>query len=212
MAKYSLSRRYNKIKNSINLFVNKRIKRSIYTDDLIKNKLFSVGRYTYGAPDILVFPNGETAKVTIGSFCSIAPNVQIFTGGNHRVDWISTYPFNQFTDKFPKAAGISGQPFSKGDIIIGNDVWIGQNAVILSGVIIGDGAVIGANTIVSNNVEPYEIVVGNPMKKLRKRFDDDTINKLLVIKWWNWDTDKINAEVKNFCSDNIQAFIVKHFI
>jgi len=210
MAKYSISRRVKKTKIAALLFINKYIKRSVFTQDLLFDKYLSVGDYTYGKPEILKFPNGETGNVIIGKFCSIATDVKIFTGGNHRVEWVSTYPFNQFNQEFPLAADILGQPATKGDVIIGNDVWIGQGAVILSGVKIGDGAVIGTCTVVSKDVEPYAIVVGNPMKMVKKRFDDEVIEKLLLIKWWNWDILKIKQEVRQLCSENINDFVNKH--
>jgi acetyltransferase-like isoleucine patch superfamily enzyme len=210
MPAYSILRGIKKIKNRIRLFISRKIKKSVYTKDLLKADFLTVGDFTYGTPDILRFPNGENGKVFIGKFCSIAIDVKIFTGGNHRIDWVSTFPFNQFGKSFPSAEGILGQPSTKGDVIIGNDVWIGQGAIILSGIKIGDGAVIGAYTLVAKDVEPYAVVVGNPMKIIKKRFDEETIEKLLHIKWWNWDIAKIKTEVQNLCSDNISNFIAKH--
>jgi acetyltransferase-like isoleucine patch superfamily enzyme len=105
---------------------------------------------------------------------------------NHRVDWISTYPFPAFTDKFPEAKGIEQFVTTKGDVTIGNDVWIGQHVTILSGVTIGDGAVIGAHSVVGKSIPPYAIAVGNPARVIRYRFDEKTIEMLLKIQWWNW--------------------------
>jgi acetyltransferase-like isoleucine patch superfamily enzyme len=109
-------------------------------------------------------------------------------GGNHRTDWITTYPFTVIYKEFN---GISGHPKREKEIIIGNDVWIGQDAFILPGANIGDGAVIGARALVSKSVEPYSIFVGNPGETIRKRFDEKTIERLLEIKWWDWDIEKI---------------------
>src|SRR5208283_2957437 len=105
-------------------------------------------------------------------FCSIAPNrVTIVLGGQHRPDWVSSYPFNDLFIEFKR---FKGSPVSKGDVIIGNDVWIGLDAVILSGIKIGDGAVIGSNALVTKDVPPYAIVGGNPAKLIRYRFDEET--------------------------------------
>lgn len=168
---------------------------------LINRKDCFVGEYTYGNPEILEWNEGR--KLHIGKYCSIASEVKIFLGGNHRVDWFSTYPFNIINENFSNAIDIGGHPASKGDVFIGNDVWIGYGAVILSGVTIGDGAVIGAYSVVSKNVEAYSIVVGNPMKVVKKRFSDDVIAKLLKLKWWDWEVSKINYNVKVLCSNDL---------
>jgi len=141
---------------------------------------YEVGEYTYGVPTV-IFPHG---KLKIGKFCSIAWNVTIFLGGNHRSDWIASYPFPTSFDRFPSARGIEDFLQTRGDVTIGNDVWIGINAIILSGVTIGDGAVIGAGSVVTGDVEPYAIVSGNPARLIRKRFSDEEIEKLLEIRWW----------------------------
>lgn len=103
------------------------------------------------------FFENEESNLIIGKFCSIAGGVTIFLGGNHRLDWISTYPFNMLEEEFPEAKMIKGHPATKGDVKIGNDVWIGQNAVIMSGIIIGNGAVIAANSVVTKNIKDYEV-------------------------------------------------------
>jgi acetyltransferase-like isoleucine patch superfamily enzyme len=157
--------------------------------------IYSVGRKTYGSENIKIYEWGEGKTIKIGSFCSIATNIQIFIGGNHRPDWITTFPF-------PHSFSV-GHPSSNGDVIIGNDVWIGANATIMSGVIIGDGAVIANNSHVVKNVEPYTIVGGNPAKPIRKRFDDETIQKLLKLKWWDFNDDEINRITPILCSSNI---------
>jgi len=211
MAIFSLTRRIQKIKRAYILFVNKRIRKSQYTNEILSSYWVKADRYTYGEPEILVFAGNATATIYIGKFCSIAQNVEIFTGGNHNVNWVTTYPFSHFVKDFPEGKKVTGYPSTKGDVHIGNDVWIGRGATIMSGVTIGDGAVIGANCLVASNVEPYEIVVGNPMKKLKKRFSDDIIEKLLAIQWWNWDKEKINKEVPHLCSEQINDFINKHF-
>lgn len=118
-----------------------------------------VGKNTYGVNNIKVHWQGKCV-VKVGAFCSIASNCNIFLGGNHRIDWITTYPFGHVhQDKFSKFNGV-GHPATNGDVVIGNDVWIGTNVTIMSGITIGDGAVIAANTHVVKNVEPYSIVGG----------------------------------------------------
>lgn len=157
---------------------------------------YDIGEYTYGAPRV-VFPDG---KLRIGKFCSIAWNVTIYLGGNHRVDWFATFPFPSRPDRFPSAQGIDGFLDTRGDVTIGNDVWIGSDVIILSGVTIGDGAVIGAGSVVAADVEPYTIVAGNPARVVKKRFSDDVIVRLAEIKWWDWPCDKIDRNLRALCS------------
>lgn len=176
-----------------------------YTKDFFKRKKFIIGEFTYGKPSV-IFENYQ-ANLFIGKFCSIADGVTIFLGGNHRPDWISTYPFNSIPNQdFEAFTKIKGHPATKGNVIIGNDVWIGLNTTILSGVTIGDGAVIAAGSVVTKNVRPYEIWGGNPAKLIKKRFDEDTIKKLLEIKWWEWDMKKIKENVPKLMSSNINDF------
>jgi acetyltransferase-like isoleucine patch superfamily enzyme len=164
----------------------------------------SFGKYTYGSPNIY---GVNDAKLVIGNFCSIATNVNIWLGGNHRSDWVTTYPFGHINqDIFNNFNGV-GHPSTKGDVIIGNDVWIGHNVTILSGVTIGDGAVIASNSHVVKNVEPYSLVGGNPAKFIKYRFTPEQIEKLLEIKWWYWDDEKINKFTTLLCNDNIDDFI-----
>jgi len=166
-----------------------------------KLKRYDIGDYTYGNPKIL-FPNGEAA-LKIGKFCSIADGVTIFLGGNHRTDWISTYPFNVVFNDDLSCSEIKGHPSTKGDVIIGNDVWIGSYVTILSGVTIGDGAVIAANAVISKNVGKYEIWGGNPAKMIRMRFTDLEIQILERVRWWDWGIDKIKRNSHLLCSGNI---------
>ena len=166
----------------------------------------SFGKYTYGTP--IIFWENNDAKLVVGNFCSIADNVNIYLGGNHRTDWVTAYPFGHIhQDLFDRFNGI-GHPSTKGDIIIGNDVWIGANTTIMSGVTIGDGAIIANNSHVVKNIEPYSLVGGNPAKFIRYRFTPDQIEKLLEIKWWNWDDDKINRFTPLLCNTHIDEFIL----
>jgi len=172
-----------------------------FTKDIFCKKKFKIGDYTYGKP-IILFEN-EESNLIIGKFCSIADNVTIFLGGNHRTDWITTYPFNALENIFPEYITIEGHPSTKGDVIIGNDVWIGRNVIIMSGVSIGDGAVIAAGSVVSKNIGNYEIWGGNPSRLLKMRFCDETIQKLQNLKWWDWEISIIKENIPLLCSDKI---------
>ena len=112
---------------------------------------------------------------------------------NHQMNAVSTFPFYTLEGWEMNTPDPSEMPFKGGDTVIGNDVWIGQNAVVLPGVHIGDGAIIGANSVVGSDVDPYTIVVGNPAKPLRKRFDDELIELLLKFKWWDKSVEEINS-------------------
>ena len=165
----------------------------------------SYGKYTYGKP--AVHWENKDAKLIVGNFCSIAQGVSVYLGGNHRKDWITTYPFGHINQNiFNNFHGV-GHPSTKGDVIIGNDVWIGDNVRIMSGVTIGDGAIIANNSHVVKNVEPYGLIGGNPAKLISYRFTQEQIEKLLVIKWWYWDDAKINKFTPLLCNDNIDEFI-----
>lgn len=165
---------------------------------------YEIGRHTYGDPTIHTWE--EKATLKIGAFCSIAAGVQIFLGGEHRVDWVTTYPFNTLWEC---GRHITGHPKTKGDVIIGNDVWIGAEAVIMSGVKIGDGAVIGLRAVITKDIEPYAIYAGNPARLIRKRFDDTTIQQLLELGWWNFEDEEIEQMLPLMLSADIQSFIIE---
>lgn len=184
-------------------------KESIFTKTIFKEKKYNIGEFTYGKPTILF--DTDEVNLTIGKFCSIASEVTIFLGGNHRVDWLTTYPFNILNKDFKTGKNIVGHPATKGSVVIGNDVWIGKGVTIMSGIKIGNGAVIGAGALVTKNVGDYEIWAGNPSKFIKKRFSDQEINKLNELSWWDWDIEKISKNVKTLCSDNIQEFLQKHY-
>ncbi|MCT4662053.1 MAG: CatB-related O-acetyltransferase [Tissierellales bacterium] len=141
----------------------------------------------------------DVDKLKIGKFCSIASGAAFMMAGNqgHRHDWISSYPF--FYSDLSENAN-DGCAFS-GDTIVGNDVWIGTDAIILSGVHIGDGAVIAAHAVVTKDVPPYTIVGGNPARPIKKRFNDEYINLLLEMKWWDWPIETIKNAVPILCSN-----------
>ena len=170
----------------------------IYIKPTIKNPNIIVGDFSYIADSD--FESHVTHhydfigdRLIIGKFCQIAAGVEfVMNGANHMMNAVTTFPFNMLEGWDMEPPKTSDLPL-KGDTVIGNDVWIGQNAVILPGVHIGDGAIIGANSVVGRDVNPYTIVVGNPAKILRKRFDDEMIELLLRFKWWDKSSDEINT-------------------
>lgn len=149
--------------------------------------------------------NGD--KLKIGKFCSIACGSKfLFTSANHALGSLSTYTFPIFFDEWElDAKNIRSAWDNKGDIVIGNDVWIGYEAVILSGVTIGDGAIIGTRAVVTKDVPPYTIVGGVPAKPIRRRFDDETVEELLRLRWWDWDKEKISRNISAIQSGDIAA-------
>lgn len=169
------------------------------------NKYIVKGEHSYydGSLQLKRYGNRKN-KLYIGKFCSISLGLKVFLGGNHRYDWVTTYPFNVLWDS---AKHISGHPKSNGDVIIQNDVWVGENCTIMSGINIGSGSVIATNSVVTNNIDPYSIVGGNPAKLIKYRFSDEQIEELLKIKWWNWDNKKIRRNVSFLLSTDINTFI-----
>ena len=171
--------------------------KEIYVKPTVKNPDVIVGDFTYIADSdfeshITHHYEWIGDKLIIGKFCQIAPGVEfIMNGANHQMNSVTTFPFYTLEGWDMKPPEKDDLPL-KGDTVIGNDVWIGQNAVILPGVNIGDGAIIGANSVVGSDVKPYTIVVGNPARFLRKRFDDQLIELLLKFKWWDKNIAEIN--------------------
>ena len=180
----------------------------IYVKPTIKNKNIIVGDFTYFSDTD--FESRVTHhydfygdKLIIGKFCQIAKGVEfIMNGVNHKINAVSTFPFYILEGWKQDVPSPSDMPL-KGDTVVGNDVWIGQNAVILPGVLIGDGAIIGANSVVGNDVVPYTIVVGNPAKPVRKRFDDELIALLEEFKWWDLPIAEINKLIPLLSNSNL---------
>lgn len=162
----------------------------------------TIGEWTYGSPRVLDW--GEGSRLVIGRFCSIAEGVTFLLGGEHRTDWITTYPFSAL---FERAAGFRGHPMSRGDIVLGNDVWLGFKSLVRSGVRIGNGAVVGAASVVTRDVAPYSIVAGNPARHIRFRFAEADIATLEGLAWWDWPIDKIEAAWPFLLSDDLQNLI-----
>jgi acetyltransferase-like isoleucine patch superfamily enzyme len=184
-----------------------RMKEYFYINDDPKYSEYSIGDFSCGGEYGRVLKFDASATLKIGKFCSIGRDITIVTGGEHRTDLITTYEF-----RFPpfRHARTRLRSRTKGDVIIGNDVWIATGATILSGVKIGDGAVIGACSVVTKDVEPYSIVAGNPARLIRMRFDEETIDSLLKIKWWDWDIERIKLNMPLLLSENINEFIKKN--
>lgn len=184
------------------------MKRYIRDKHSAENVEIEVGKHSYGYEGITL-TYSWLASLKIGSFCSLGPGLKINLGGNHRIDWLSTYPFGL---PIPPSAqifkNIQGRDklfsISNGNIVIGNDVWTGFDVIIMSGVKIGDGAVISSNSVVYESIKPYSIVGGNPATRWAFRFSEEVIKKLLEIKWWNWPDNNINEVIPILLSSNFE--------
>ncbi|WP_010256864.1 CatB-related O-acetyltransferase [Treponema primitia] len=185
------------------------IKTVVYIKPTIKNKNIIVGDFTYFSDidfesHVTHFYEFYNDKLIIGKFCQIAAGVEfIMNGANHQMDCVSTFPFYIFEKWNENAPSLEKLPF-KGDTIIGNDVWIGQNSIILPGVKIGDGVMIGAQSVVGSNIEPYSIIAGNPAKLIRKRFDDELIEIMVKLKWWDLSVKEINKLIPILHNSNLE--------
>ncbi|CCY77648.1 Vat family streptogramin A O-acetyltransferase [Brachyspira aalborgi] len=199
--------------NPNEIFPNPKIPSLCFIKNVIKNPNIIVGEHTY-YDDINGAENFESHvthhydfigdKLIIGKFCAIAKGIEfIMNGANHRINAITTYPFNIMKNGWEKSAPSLSDLKLKGNTIIGNDVWIGQNVTVLPAVHIGDGAIIGANSVVAKDIPPYSVAVGNPCEVKRKRFDEDLIEYLLKIKWWDWSAEKIFKNMEALCSGDL---------
>ncbi|GAB3760838.1 CatB-related O-acetyltransferase [Spirosoma pomorum] len=174
--------------------------RLCFLKNVINHPQISVGDYTYydDFDDVANFQKNVRYlfdftgdRLQIGKFCMIASGVEfIMNGANHLVNAVTSYPFAIFGGDWAGAMDGKSYP-TKGDTIIGNDVWIGYRAAILPGITIGDGAIIGSYAIVTRDVPPYSIIGGNPAKVIRQRFDQATVDTLLALRWWDWPITKI---------------------
>lgn len=185
--------------------------RTCFLKNIIANPQIIVGDYTYydDTEDVYNFEKNVLYlfdfigdKLIIGKFCQIASGVRfIMNGANHAMGGISTYPFEVFGKSWSNTLS---NDLNKGDTVIGNDVWIGNSATIMPGIKIGHGAIIGTNTLVTKDVAPYTIVGGNPGKLIRNRFDQQTIDFLLELAWWDWPIERITKHVKDIASGNLE--------
>jgi len=156
-------------------------------------KILFVGDFTYGDPKVICYKGIKSPVVRIGKYCSIAANVTFLQNEIHPYKNISTFPFR--ARLMLEGAYLDGYPDTKGDTVVGNDVWIGYGATIMSGVTIGDGAIIGAGAIIKADVPPYAIAVGNPASIVKYRFDEATVARLLQVRWWDWNHEKVLANI-----------------
>lgn len=195
------------------IYPNEAIKSVCFIKNVVTRPNILVGEYTYY--DDNTGPEQFESHVThhyeflgdkliIGKFCAIAKGVEfVMNGANHRMCSVTTYPFNIMGGGWEKATpALEDLPF-KGDTVVGNDVWIGQNVTVMPGVHIGDGAIIAANSVVTRDVPPYAVAGGNPCKILRKRFEDELIDCLLRLKWWDWVPKKIFDNLEALCSADL---------
>lgn len=199
------------------IFPRKGDETTVYLKNVISSPFISAGEYTmyndyvndprdFEKNNVLYhYPvNGD--RLIIGKFCSIACGARfLFTSANHSLSSLSTYPFPIFYDEWSlDPANVTDAWDNKGDIVIGNDVWIGYEAVIMAGVSIGDGAIIASRAVVTKDVPAYTIAGGVPARTIRRRFDDNTVQRLERIKWWNWDRGKIDRNIAAIQSGDIE--------
>ncbi len=187
--------------------------RTGFLKNFITRQTIVVGDYTYYddplGPDrfesnVLYHFDFIGDRLIIGRFCSIAAESRfIMNGGNHPIDWLTTYPFPIFGGGWQAAMPVAWP--SKGDTVIGNDVWIGYRALFMPGVHVGDGAIVATGSVVTRDVPPYAIVGGNPAAVIRYRFDPASIARLEALRWWDWDAEKITRHVKAICAGDISA-------
>lgn len=198
------------------LFPLENYSRLCFLKNQVKNPNIEIGDYTY-YDDFETVENFEKNikyhfdftgdKLIIGKFCMIASGAQfIMNGANHLTQAFSAYPFAIFGKDWSSAMHNKHYP-NKGDLRIGNDVWIGHNATLMAGITVGDGAIIAANSTVVKDVEPYSIIGGNPAQLIRKRFSDRVINHLLQLQWWNWEVEKITEHVQLLTGNNEEELI-----
>ena len=190
---------------------------TIYLKSVITNPNIKIGDYTiyndfvndpieFEKNNVLYHYPINHDKLIIGKYCAIACGAKfIFTSANHTLKSLSTYPFPLFWEEYGlNKMDVTQAWDNKGDIIIGNDVWIGYEAVIMPGVHIGDGAIIGTRAVVTKDVEPYTIVGGIQAKPIKKRFNDEVIETLQSLRWWDWDKEKIREKISDIMFGNIE--------
>lgn len=202
-----------------------------------KGREWNIGEFSYGVPKIFAGAARRAGRLVIGRYCSIAAGVTIFLGGEHRTDWVSTYPFGAIdletrrlvatralreeraaqlapaepdgatADRMAVGGGRASRPVP-GDVVIGNDVWIGRCVTILSGVTVGDGAVLAAHAVVTRDVPAYGMVAGNPARLKKLRFPEEQITRLLRLRWWDWPEERVRALHGQLLSSDIEGFLL----
>lgn len=205
----------NRIPNPNEVFPNE-YKTSCFIKNVVTAPNIMIGDYTY-YDDVeptafeknnVLFNYPEFGdKLVIGKFCSIASGTKFIMGAaNHRISSVTTYPFNVFGGTWEEKTPphLSQLPV-KGDIVVGNDVWIGRESVIMPGVKIGDGCVIAAYSVVTKDVQPYSLVGGNPARFIKKRFKDELIDLLLRLKWWDYEQDDLAELLPLLCDINLDS-------
>jgi acetyltransferase-like isoleucine patch superfamily enzyme len=200
-----------RVRNVLRNQLRRRLRPLVLPEEVLTDTrgLLEFPEHSYAPPQLLQFgPELSERGLKVGNYSSINGGTRVLLGGHHRAEWVSTYPF-RVVHGLPGALE-DGQPFSRGPVTIGSDVWIGYDVVILSGVTIGHGAVVAAGALVTKDVPPYAIVGGNPAQILRHRFDDATIAALLRIAWWDWPHDKVMANVDLLSSPDLSGFIARH--
>ncbi|WP_295762233.1 CatB-related O-acetyltransferase [uncultured Oscillibacter sp.] len=174
---------------------------TIYNDFVHDPRDFQKNNVLYHYP-----VNGD--KLTVGKFCSIACGAKfLMTSANHAMGSLSTYVFPIFYEEWGHGMEVTEAWDKRGDIVIGNDVWIGYEAVILSGVTIGDGAIVGARSVVTRDVPPYTIVGGVPARPIRRRFGQETIDALLELRWWDWPLEKLSKNIRAIQHGDLEALL-----
>jgi virginiamycin A acetyltransferase len=190
-----------------------------FLKNIIKNPNIIVGDYTYYddfehvehfEKNVRYLFDFIGDQLIIGKFCMIASGVSfIMNGANHLTDAITSYPFAIFGEDWADAMEGKTYP-TKGNTVIGNDVWIGHNATIMPGITIGDGAIIATNSTVTKNVKPYSIVGGNPAKEIRMRFSNEKVAQLLALKWWDWEIEKITLHLKDLTGNDVEKLMASN--
>jgi len=163
---------------------------------------YVVGTGTYGIPEVFEF--GDDTILRIGSYTSIAAGVKVLLGGEHRTDWLTTYPFPAMMKGLED---IKDYAPSKGDVIIGSDCWICADATILSGVTIGHGSIVAAGAVVTRDVPPFAVVGGNPCKFIRWRFEDAIRDQLLEAAWWDWPMEEVKSVARMLSGSDLDGFL-----
>lgn len=190
-----------------------RVRRAIFgtkpfsTQYLLEKDIVVMGRHSYSVP-VVHLHTGDDVRVTVGSWSALAGGVEILPGGNHRIDTVAGFPIRRRLGL--PGVEASGQPWSKGDVHIGNDVWIGRGAKVLGGVTIGDGAVVAAYSVVTRDVPPYAIVAGVPARVAKYRFEEHVVAALGRIRWWDWDDARVIAAVDELTGDDVEGFVRAH--